>query len=246
MTRRSYTLTALSVMVIMGMVSAILAQQPAGGGAPGGGGRGGGAAGGSGRGGGRGQAEPLSLFFKESWKNTAMTPLTQDGVTNPDLLVTQYGPGAKDDFGVTNEGNVNHIWTGICNAACAVTLKHKNNYVDLTGKARIKWQVKTSGFHEVRPVLRLADGTYLIGDHVDSSPFDWRESEFYLSEVHWLKANMPKVLTTGKLLATVDLSKVDEIGFADLTPGSGHGDGGYIDIGSIEVYGKPVPRDAAK
>jgi hypothetical protein len=39
-----------------------------------------------------------------------------------------------------------------------------------------------------------------------------------------------------------DLSKVDEIGFADLIPGSGHGTGGYIQLGVIEVYGKSVPR----
>jgi hypothetical protein len=35
-------------------------------------------------------------------------------------------------------------------------------------------------------------------------------------------------------------------GFADLTPGSGHGTGGYSDMGWIEVYGKAVKRDAAK
>jgi hypothetical protein len=94
-----------------------------------------------------------------------------------------------------------------------------------------------------KPSFLVAPGRVnLIGDHTDSSTLDYRESEFYFSEVHWLKANMPKVLTTGKVLATVDLSKVDEIGFADLTPGSGHGDGGYSDVSWIEVYGKPVPR----
>jgi hypothetical protein len=234
----------LSVVVITALAWSLAAQQPAG--AQGGGGRG---AGGAGRGGaaaggaGRGQAAPLPLFFKEAWKDTTGNiPLTQDAVTNPDLVLTQYGPGNKDDFGITSEGNMNHIWTGLCNSACAVTLKHKASLVDLTGKARMKWAVKTSGFHEVRPVVKLADGTYLIGDHTDSSTLDYRESEFYFAEVHWLKANMPKVLTTGKILATVDLSKVDEIGFADLTPGSGHGDGGYSDVSWIEVYGKPVPR----
>ena len=39
-----------------------------------------------------------------------------------------------------------------------------------------------------------------------------------------------------------DLSKVDEVGFADLMPGSGHGPGGYVNVGRIEVYGKPVKR----
>ena len=31
-------------------------------------------------------------------------------------------------------------------------------------------------------------------------------------------------------------------GFADLMPGSGHGAGGYVNVGRIEVYGKPVKR----
>ena len=53
-----------------------------------------------------------------------------------------------------------------------------------------------------------------------------------------------KVNTKGVFLDKVDLSKVDEIGFADLTPGSGHGTGGYSDVAWIEVYGKPVSRTA--
>ena len=39
-----------------------------------------------------------------------------------------------------------------------------------------------------------------------------------------------------------DLTKVDEVGFVDLMPGSGHGAGGWADVGKFEVYGKPVPR----
>ena len=30
--------------------------------------------------------------------------------------------------------------------------------------------------------------------------------------------------------------------FADLIPGSGHGSGGYVNVASFEVYGKPVKR----
>jgi hypothetical protein len=201
-----------------------------------------------GRGGGRGPGgpapQPAPLFFKEAWKNApGNVPVTQDFVTNPDLQLNIYGTG-KEDFGVTSEGNVPHIWTGLCATSCALTLSSKENFVDLTGKARIRWYSKVSGFHEVRPVLKLADGTFLVGDHVDAYTFDYHESEFFLSEVHWLKLDMPKVLTKGTLLDKVDLSKVDAVGFADLTPGSGHGTGGYADVGWIEVYGKPVKRDA--
>jgi hypothetical protein len=204
-------------------------------------------AGGRGGGGGRGAApQPIPLFFKEGWKDfSGNVPVTQEFVTNPDLKLNQYGSG-KEDFGITNEGNVPHIWTGLCAGGCALTLSSKENFADLTGKARIRWYLKTSGFHEVRPVLKLADGTWLIGDHADAFVYDYHVSEFYLAEVHWLKLDMPKVLTKGTLLDKVDLSKVDEIGFADLTPGSGHGLGGFSDVGWIEVYGKPVKRDAAK
>jgi hypothetical protein len=36
-----------------------------------------------------------------------------------------------------------------------------------------------------------------------------------------------------------DLSKVDEIGFADLTPGS-YGAGGWADVATLEVYAKQL------
>src|SRR5579864_3803666 len=189
-----------------------------------------------GRGGGRGQApQAPPLFFKEPWRDgPGNVPMTQAFVVNPDLQLNMYGAG-KEDFGVTSEGNVPHIWTGLCASSCAVTLSHKDSFVDLTGKAKIRWFTKTSGFHEVRPVLKLADGTFLIGDHVDANTFDYHESEFFLSEVRWLKLDMPKVQTKGTLLDKVDLSKVDAVGFADLTPGSGHGSGGYSDVAWIEV-----------
>jgi hypothetical protein len=198
-----------------------------------------------GRGAGRGPApQPPPLFFKETWKEApGNVPVTQAFVVNPDLQLTLYGTG-KEDFGVTSEGNVPHIWTGLCATSCVLTLSHKDSLVDLTGKARIRWYTKTSGFHEVRPVLRLADGTLLVGDHVDANT-DYLESEFYVSEVHWLKLDATTVRTKGTLLDKVDLSKVDAIGFADLSPGSGHGTGGYSDVAWIEVYGKPLKRDSS-
>ena len=50
------------------------------------------------------------------------------------------------------------------------------------------------------------------------------------------------VLTALKGVKDPDLSKVDEIGFTDLIPGSGHGPGGWSDVGKIEVYAKSVKR----
>lgn len=200
------------------------------------------------RGAGRGPAPqpPPPLFLKETWKQApGNVPVTQDFVVNPDLKLTLYGTG-KEDFGVTSEGNVPHIWTGLCATACALTLSNKDNFVDLTGKAKIRWYSKTSGFHEVRPVLKLADGTLLVGNHVDANLVDYLESEFYVSDVRWMKLDAATVRTKGTLLDKVDLSKVDAIGFADLSPGSGHGTGGYADVAWIEVYGKPVKRNTVE
>jgi hypothetical protein len=221
----------IQALMFLCVVSVTFAQEPGGRGAGGGPGRG---------------AAPMPpLFFKETWKQApGNVPVTQEFVTSPDLQLNAYGTG-KEDFGVTSEGNVPHIWTGLCATSCALALSHKDNFVDLTGKAKIRWYTKTSGFHEFRPVLKLADGTWLVGDHVDAYTFDYHESEFYPSEVRWLKLDMPKVLTKGTLLDKVDLSRVDAVGFADLSPGSGHGTGGYSDVAWIEVYGRPVKRDAA-
>ena len=54
-----------------------------------------------------------------------------------------------------------------------------------------------------------------------------------------------RVVTTGNFVEKVDLSRVDEIGFADLMPGSGHGPGGWVDVAQFEVYARPVPRAGA-
>src|SRR5579863_2551564 len=217
------------ILIFLCAAASAFAQQPAGRGGGGGGGRGAAAA-------------PPPLFFKEAWKEgPGNVPLTQAGVVSPDLQLTMYGTG-KEDFGITAEGNMPHIWTGLCATACALTLSKKDSFVDLSGKAKIRWLTKTSGFHEVRPVLKLADGTLLVGDHVDANTVDYLESEFFVSQVHWLKLDGPTVQTKGTLLDKVDLSKVDAVGFADLSPGSGHGTGGYSDVAWMEVYGKPVAR----
>jgi len=185
---------------------------------------------------------PLPLLFKESWKPTptpAAVLMSQDMVASANLLVTVYGPIAPDLNSANGEP---HIWTGMCSPACGVTLKLKDSYADLSGKAHITWNSRTSGFHQIRPMIKLADGTTLVGDLADENTFEYRLVDFYLGTVHWLVLDTDTLTTKGLLLPEVDLSRVDEVGFVDLTPGSGHGFGGYSALGSIEVYGKAVPR----
>lgn len=231
----------LKILVVVGVslsaaVFSLLAQEPA---APGGGR-------GKGKGGVKGGAARPVLVFKEEWKNSAGKehPFVAEDVSSANLDFKVYGVKTTDVLvtGSGRDGDPIHLWTGLCPSACAVTLKDKANFIDLTGLARIRWVTKISGFHEVRPVVKLADGTLLVGSHVDEPRADYMVSEFGINEVRWLRLDPDKVQTKGDFVATPDLSKVDEIGFADLTPGSGHGAGGWIDVGEIEVYGKAVPR----
>ena len=68
--------------------------------------------------------------------------------------------------------------------------------------------------------------------------------------MRWIKLDPNRAVTLGLnggganqiWVNNPDLSKVDEVGFADLMPSSGHGTGGYIHLSTIEVYGKAVPR----
>ena len=188
------------------------------------------------------------LFFKEEWKlapGAKEHAVETDAVSNSNLELKLYGADGKDiqETGEPNNpGNPVHLWTGLCTSVCGATLRDKENFVDLTGIAKVRWITKVSGLHKVHPVLKLADGTFLVGDHGDGSTADWLESEFLVSEVRWLRLDPEKLVTKGNFLPKPDLSKVDEIGFTDLIPGSGHGPGGWVDVASFEVYGKPVKR----
>ena len=140
-----------------------------------------------------------------------------------------------------------NLWTGVCQTAVAATLRHKRNFVDLTGLARIRWVTRTSGFHVVRPLVKLADGTWLVGDYGEGSHSAnstlFLESEVAIANVRWLPLDITRIVTRGQGWAEKpDLSKVDEVGFADLLPGSGHGWGGFVNVARIEVYGRAVPR----
>jgi len=125
-------------------------------------------------------------------------------VANPDLLVTVYGPVAPDLNSANGEP---HVWTGMCKPACGVTLKIKNSYADLSGKAHITWKSRTSGFHQIRPMVKLADGTTLVGNFADENDYDYRLVDFHLATVRWLVLDTATLTTKGTLLPTVDLGQ---------------------------------------
>jgi hypothetical protein len=139
-----------------------------------------------------------------------------------------------------------NLWTGVCHTPVVVTLRHRTSYADLTGLARIRWTTRVSGFHVVRPVVKLADGSWFVGDYGEGAPSAnstlFLQSELALASVRWRPLDITRVVTTGQAWATPDLSRVDEVGFADLMPGSGHGWGGFVNVSRFAVYGTPIAR----
>jgi len=194
------------------------------------------------------------LFFSESWKELPTAPddhgawpASQQGVSSPNLQLTLHGTSGKEIQLVSVRGSADvyplNLWTGTTTSPSAASLRDRNNFVDLSDPlSKIRWVVRTSGFHQVRPIIRIADGTWLVGDHTTGPAADFNEADVSIVDVRWMKLDIARVVAVGNWVENPELRKVDEVGFADLMPGSGHGPGGYVNVGRIEVYGKAVKR----
>ncbi|MSO82858.1 MAG: hypothetical protein EXQ53_06135 [Acidobacteria bacterium] len=233
----------VAMLVALGMIGAASAQQPA----PAQGG------------GGAARASALPLFFDVNWarpgSQTGQVPVVQENIGDVNLELKQYGLHANCLLTSGNPGSETtpfSAWSGACEAPFATTFRHRTNAVDLTGASKIRWAVKTSGLHVVRPVVKLADGTMLVGETAAASVPMLAQSEVSLAAIRWMKLDPKRVVTMGLQggafnsiwVPNPDLSRVDEVGFVDLMPGSGHGTGGYIHVSQFQVYGRPVPRTA--
>ena len=234
--------TLASVLIACGLACGAIvqaAQQPA-----------------AGRGGGTAPTRP-PLFLSESWKalptppdDHGAWPAAQGGVASPNLQLTLHGTSGKEIQLVAVRGQADvypmNLWTGTTTSPSAATLRDRTSYVDLSDPlAKIRWVVRTSGFHQVRPVVKLADGTWLVGDHATGPSLDFNQTDVSIADLHWMKLDIARVVAVGDWIDHPDLRKVDEVGFADLMPSSGHGPGGWSDVAQVEVYGKPVPRAGA-
>jgi hypothetical protein len=241
MVRRFSSRSTVGLAAILGIASSTLlpAQEPA-----------------AGRGGANApRPTPAVLVMKAEFKpvvagKTEQVPFVPANVVDPNLELKQYGAGKEV---LTNAGNPAQFipfsaWTGVAAGPLALTFRDKTNMLDLSGGAKIRWATKTSGFHVVRPVIKLADGSMFVGDVSSENVAMMAVSEFPVATVRWVKLDPMRVVTLGspgpfnQIWVTPDLGKVDEVGFADLIPGSGHGTGGWVHVGSIEVYGKAVAR----
>jgi len=186
------------------------------------------------------------LFFREDFKETpAATPIAQDHLGNPKLVLALYGPGKegmKKSHHDTPADDPYYIWDGTCEGNCAATLRDKAAYIDLTGLAKIRWRTKQSAFRRLHVILKLAGGAWLVSDAGEGSSFDWRESEIAIQDLAWRKLDI-KTIVEGAVVDRPDLSRVDEIGWSTLMTGGGTPASSRVDW--IEVYGRAVPRQTA-
>jgi len=189
------------------------------------------------------------LLWKEEWKQNdggKEGPINvAASVGNPDLELKMYGPGpALNILGKNgDDSNPAHVFSGEAKGPMAFAFHSKKGTADLSGLSRIRVNTKMSGLHKVYPIVKLASGDWYMADKAAGGSIkDWVIEDIPFSDVRWYKLDIANVVTKGNPVDKIDLSKVEEIGFADLIPASGHGPGGWFDVGQIEVYGKTVAR----
>lgn len=189
--------------------------------------------------------ESPGLLFREDWKESAAEmPISQAHVSNRELALEVWGPGLH---GIKKSNHPQipndpfYVWSGACPGNWAVSLKHRKSDLDLRGGARIRWRSRQSGFRELRIILRLADGKWLVSDASDGPSEEWRIREFDLAKIRWRMLDISRV-AEGKWASSPDLGRVEAVGFTDLMPG------GLSDACSrldwIEVHGRSMERAA--
>jgi len=204
-------------------------------------------------------AETPPLLFREVWQQPPHTgPLndenrriTPQALTNPNLELKLYGTDARN-IQVTEHNGIPDLWNGFTTSPVALTLRHKDAYLDLTGLTRMRWRTRTENLHVLHPVVKLADGTLLVGSQTFESPQrrmvgtsaftgNFVVSEVTFDDQRWFELDAEKVVVKLEV-SNPDLSRVDEIGYVDLMPGGGHGIAGCTNVSWIEVYATPRKR----
>ena len=181
------------------------------------------------------------LLFREDWaESPPEIPVNQDHVVHPDLILGLHGPG-RDVIKKSNHDkpvdDPFYIWSGLCEGNWMVSLTPRNSLMDLTGHAKIRWRSKQAGFRQLRIVLELEDGTWLVSDASDGPSQDWRVKEFNVMDIRWRRLNLEDIRET-RWAEDPDLSRVKSVGFTDLMRGGRSAACSRLDW--IEVYGNKV------
>ena len=188
------------------------------------------------------------LLFSEVWKLPPYTGEQTDEntrvsaavVNNPNLEMKIYGPDAKVIRAAVHEERVD-LWNGMTASPSAVTLRDRRNFVDLTDPARLRWIVRTNAIHTLHPVVKLADGRLIVGDREITTHGEFLSLEIAFTGMRWYGLDPAKVIVLTEVMRP-DLSKVDEVGLAMLSPGGGHGIAGSANLSNVELFAYPVAR----
>jgi hypothetical protein len=197
------------------------------------------------------------VFLSVEWQRPAdqsrPVPVVQANIADSDVVMHKYGAAANQlitSGAPDSKIQPFSVWSGEAEGPFAITFSRKGSYVDLSGRSQMSWVIKTSGFNVVRPVIKLASGMLLVGDYADASLPIMVEKQFSFANIRWLELDPERIVTLGRnggggpgetWIQNPDLTKVVEVGFTDLMPASGHGPGGWIHLGTIRVWGNPVP-----
>ncbi len=181
------------------------------------------------------------LFFREDWKEIpAATPVTQEHVQNPELLVFRHGPAGDQIKKSHHDQIVNdpwYIWSGSCeDGHWAISLRKEETLVDLR-EGKIVWRTKQQGGHVLKVILELENGTWLVSDAGFGETPDWHEFSVKPSQLTWSALDI-KTIQAGERVRNPDLSRVRSVGWTDLM--KGEGSAGCTRVDWIEVYGKAV------
>src|SRR5918911_4254264 len=149
-------------------------------------------------------ATPVQLF-NLTLKNDARVPLSQTAIATPNVDVQLYGDGKNIVVATGNGPQLPRLFFGLCTGPCGFTLRDRENAFDLRGRASIRFTTIVSGFHRVRPIIRLADGTLLIGDQAEGSTADYHQYDISFGDCRWLRLDPVRGVTLGPTWVDADL-----------------------------------------
>ena len=201
------------------------------------------------------QTQRPALLFMENWQQSEAAlgkPQSshasandyylagQSAVTNPDLELGLYGYRSGDITVYEHEGRID-LWTGLAGSPVAVTLKSRRGYMDLSGLARMRAIVRTNNLHSLHPVIKLADGTLAVGGQSIETHGAFLSMEVAFDNQDWFVLD-PEEVSVGNAILNPDLGRIDEVGFANLSAGGGHGASGWSNISTVEVFANITGR----
>jgi hypothetical protein len=197
-----------------------------------------------------------ALLLSLTLENDMRLPMSQSTITTGNADLQLYGDGRNIVVATGAGPRLPRLFFGLCKGPCGFTLRDRGSYFDLRGRASLRLTTIVSGFHRVRPLVKLADGTLLIGDQAEGSTADYHQYDISFSDCRWLKLDPARGVTLGGAWVAADLSKVEEVGVFDVIPGSGVWTvegaavekqpappaGGWIAVSAFELWGRALAR----